>query len=189
MESRGKAWLPEMQQNQISVKKHGKGLGSTKEHMLKARPKWLNIHSEAPVSARKDFTLCLSDISPCWPDGPQDRPIHRPQLAEPVTKRNIGKMRASRVWDKEERRRRGLDWCTKNTSNHLNVPELLETRELTTRAVVFLQCQSVSSAAWCLGLWRKQIVCRSFLADSVLFGSVLHAAPQQTWSGESRWKS
>lgn len=62
-------------------------------------------------------------------------------------------------------------------------------RVLTTHAAVWLRCQPVSSAAWCFGLWRKRLICSSFLSGSVQFGSVLHTAPQQTWSGESRWQS
>lgn len=66
---------------------------------------------------------------------------------------------------------------------------LPETRELTIHAAVRLQCQSVNSAASHFGPWREQLICCSFLAGSVQFGSVLHTAPQQTWPGERRWQS
>lgn len=138
------------------------------------------------VSARKGFSLPLGNFSLwawwssftglSWQSLSQREALERWELQGCEIKKN-----------REEAQEAGL--------MHMKHKESLECswsflrRELTTHAAVWLQCQSVSSAAWCFGLWRKRLVCHSFLAGSVRFGSVLHIAPQQTWSGESRWQS
>lgn len=69
MESRGKKH--DSQRCSRSVKKMGKALGLQTCAQGKTQVTEF-FHCEDPMSARKDFTLCLLAVSPCVPDGPPD---------------------------------------------------------------------------------------------------------------------